>query len=129
MRDRHLYPANWQQLALDCKVKANWTCQGCNAKIPREGVEMVTKKGKVWRMYLCATHVNHDIENPQPELKALCLLCHLAYDYDAIQLERRLQAEQKRHAELIIQAGYTPAKTRIKNIARYQKRSKEKLTA
>lgn len=128
MRDKHLYPPNWTELALQCKEHAHWTCEGCNTPIPREGVEMITRKGKKWRMYLCACHVNHDIENPQPELKALCLICHLQYDYDAKQIERRIQAEQKRHALLIAKAGYTPAKTRLKNIERYRK-CKEKMTA
>jgi hypothetical protein len=31
-------------------------------------------------VYLHAAHVNHDPENPEAELKALCPACHMKYD-------------------------------------------------
>jgi hypothetical protein len=31
-------------------------------------------------VYLHAAHVNHDPENPQAELKALCPACHMKHD-------------------------------------------------
>lgn len=27
--DRSRYPQNWEEIALDIKIKANWTCQEC----------------------------------------------------------------------------------------------------
>jgi hypothetical protein len=131
MQHRERYPKNWAKLALDCKEKANWTCQHCGLYIPREGVKMISRKGKEWTMYLCAAHIDHDTENENPRLLALCLICHAKYDYSQEQIKRRIEAEQRRHAILIAQAGYTPAKTRLVNIERYRahKRSKELQTA
>jgi hypothetical protein len=57
------YPDNWKDLAKACKDRAGWRCEECG------GAE-----------HLGAAHVNHDLENPNPELRCLCWPCHRAYD-------------------------------------------------
>ena len=57
------YPANWKDLATACKQRAGWRCEECGAT-----------------EHLGAAHVNHDPENPDPELRCLCWPCHRRYD-------------------------------------------------
>ena len=57
------YPANWKDLATACKQRAGWRCEECGAT-----------------EHLGAAHVNHDPENPDPELRCLCWPCHSRYD-------------------------------------------------
>ena len=57
------YPANWKDLATACKQRAGWRCEECGAT-----------------EHLGAAHVNHDPENPNPELRCLCWPCHTRYD-------------------------------------------------
>ena len=57
------YPANWKDLATACKQRAGWRCEECGAT-----------------EHLGAAHVNHDPENPNPELRCLCWPCHSRYD-------------------------------------------------
>jgi hypothetical protein len=57
------YPDNWPELSRTCKDRAGWKCEEC---------------GSAKR--LGAAHVNHDPENPNPELRCLCWPCHRRYD-------------------------------------------------
>jgi hypothetical protein len=57
------YPENWPELARSCKQRAGWKCEECSA------TENLT-----------AAHINHDPENPTPELRCLCWPCHIRYD-------------------------------------------------
>jgi hypothetical protein len=57
------YPDNWKDLATACKQRAGWRCEECGS----------TER-------LGAAHVNHDPENPNPELRCLCWSCHRMYD-------------------------------------------------
>jgi hypothetical protein len=57
------YPDNWKDLATACKQRAGWRCEECGAT-----------------EHLGAAHVNHDLENPNPELRCLCWPCHSRYD-------------------------------------------------
>jgi hypothetical protein len=57
------YPANWKDLATACKQRVGWRCEECGAT-----------------EHLGAAHVNHDPENPNPELRCLCWPCHRRYD-------------------------------------------------
>jgi hypothetical protein len=57
------YPDNWKDLATACKQRAGWRCEECGS----------TER-------LGAAHVNHDPENPNPELRCLCWPCHSRYD-------------------------------------------------
>jgi hypothetical protein len=57
------YPDNWRDLSRACKDRAGWRCEECGS----------TER-------LGAAHVNHDPENPNPELRCLCWPCHRRYD-------------------------------------------------
>jgi hypothetical protein len=73
-----LYPSDWKLRAAACLARAGYRCEGCG--IPH-GVLRVGKRSKSpYIVYLHAAHVNHDPENPEAELKALCPACHMKYD-------------------------------------------------
>jgi hypothetical protein len=73
-----LYPSDWKLRAAACLAKAGYRCEGCG--IPY-GVLRVGKRSKSpYIVYLHAAHVNHDPENPEAELKALCPACHMKHD-------------------------------------------------
>lgn len=76
--NRELYPSNWQDLARACKERANWKCEQCGMA---HGSELVgRKRGNRYKVRLTAAHLDHDPENPEPRLIALCEACHLRYD-------------------------------------------------
>jgi hypothetical protein len=73
-----LYPIDWKTRAAACLARAGYRCEQCG--IPH-GVLRVGKRSKSpYVVYLHAAHVNHDPENPQAELKALCPACHMKHD-------------------------------------------------
>jgi hypothetical protein len=75
---QHLYPADWKLRAAACLARAGYRCEDCG--IPH-GVLRVGKKSKSpYIVYLHAAHVNHDPENPQAALRALCPSCHMKHD-------------------------------------------------
>lgn len=71
------YPANWRELALAAKVRAQYRCQKCGVQ---HGQMAINRHGALYIVRLQAVHVRHDICNPAPELLALCAACHLRYD-------------------------------------------------
>jgi hypothetical protein len=73
-----LYPSDWKLRAAACLARAGYRCEDCG--VPH-GVLRVGKKSKSpYIVYLHAAHVNHDPENPQAVLKALCPSCHMKHD-------------------------------------------------
>jgi hypothetical protein len=73
-----LYPIDWKTRAAACLASAGYRCEHCG--IPH-GVLRVGKRSKSpYVVYLHAAHVNHDPENPQAALRALCPACHMKYD-------------------------------------------------
>ena len=86
---QQLYPADWKLRAAACLSRAGYRCEDCG--IPH-GVLRIGKKSKSpYIVYLHAAHVNHDPENPQAVLKALCPSCHMKHD------RRTERASSKRH--------------------------------
>ena len=76
--ERHRYPPNWEELAWACKELAGWKCKECGAK---DGdVKIGTVKGREYTIVIAACHLDHDPENPNPRLIALCQACHLRLD-------------------------------------------------
>lgn len=65
---KHLYPANWKQIATEKKNEANWQCEWCGVK------------HEITDMAHCLT-VHHRDRNPancsSSNLVALCARCHL----------------------------------------------------
>jgi len=73
-----LYPADWRLRAHACLAQAGYRCEDCGMP---HGVLRVGRRSKSpYVVYLHAAHVNHDPDNPQAELRALCPSCHMKYD-------------------------------------------------
>lgn len=65
-RNRHLYPANWDEIAREVKTRAGWKCEACGA--PHGPPPHV----------LTVDHLDHTPANCREEnLVALCQRCHL----------------------------------------------------
>ncbi len=96
MWNAHSYPANWKQLACDCKEAAGWQCQSCHI---RHGAKMRSKRtGKKYPVWLHAAHVHlNDTRNPHPLLWCLCPRCHGRYDYWLRLREGVISLEQLKH--------------------------------
>ena len=100
---RHLYPADWKERVQAADQRAGGRCERCGAVL---GTMRLSRKHKLYLMPLHTTHVNHDPENPQADLRKLCPRCHdkthpwppgtptkeRPSGYQAIQLARVLQA-------------------------------------
>ena len=99
------YPVNWKDLATACKQRAGWRCEECGAT-----------------EHLGAAHVNHDPENPDPELRCLCWPCHGRYDArtganhpgkNARRAATRKKNREKRKAKRIVKERRAP-KVRVR---------------
>ena len=93
MKNRHLYPDNWEYISLFVRGKADWKCQRCGKSCRASGepiqafinrvepdLEPEIRKYPI-RYCLTVSHLNHKpmdcrIEN----LMAMCAPCHLRYD-------------------------------------------------
>ena len=74
--ERERYPANWKQIALEVKERADWKCQRCGRQCRRPGEPFDTHRNT-----LTVAHLNHVPEDIRPEnLMAMCSACHLRYD-------------------------------------------------
>ena len=95
MKHRWLYPANWEELAWQCKERDGWRCQGCGIL---HGTEVVSERsGVVYTVYVAAAHVDHDPWNPAPRLITFCPTCHGRYDWSWHERQRWLELEDLRH--------------------------------
>ena len=95
MRRRRLYPADWEQMAWQCKERAGWRCEDCGVA---HGTRLISERtGVVTTVYLAAAHLDHDPWNPDARLAALCPACHARYDYSWRERQRWLALEQLRH--------------------------------
>ena len=101
MRNRKKYPANWSQLARECKERAGWCCEKCG--IPHGTLKRSLWTGKVWPVYLQAAHIHHDRENDKPELAATCPSCHWRHYRRHDQIPA-WYIEKVKHRQLIKQA-------------------------
>src|SRR5450432_404668 len=71
---RDIYPPTWERLANAAKERAGWMCEVC--MVPHGAIVRSPRTGNPYVVYLQAAHVNHDHENPCPDLKAVCPRCH-----------------------------------------------------
>lgn len=75
---RERYHPNYDAQALARKEQAGWKCEQCGTG---HGVKLIgKKKGNVYKVRISAAHLDHDPENPNPRLMAMCETCHLRYD-------------------------------------------------
>lgn len=94
---RKRYPHNWEVLSWACKQRAGWKCEQCGIAEGewRVGIE------RAYRETLQAAHIDHDPENPNPRLMALCQACHLRYDAaENGKNMHRTKCRKKREAQL-----------------------------
>lgn len=68
--DRSKYPENWDEMAHDCKADAGWKCEA-------EGCGMGHMADGTMGSCLTVHHPDHNPENPDARLAALCARCHL----------------------------------------------------
>ncbi len=67
-----LYPADWPEIALREKIRAQWMCENCGA----DCWQPISQKN-----VLTVHHLDHDPSNCDPDnLIALCTVCHLRAD-------------------------------------------------
>jgi hypothetical protein len=100
MYNKQSYPQHWKELAVRCKQRAQWRCEDCHVE---QGEERVSKRtGSVYQVFLHAAHVSqHDTLNPQPELKALCPICHGRMDWQLRLREKEIALECMKHRMLV----------------------------
>ncbi len=94
MRNRHLYPENWEDISLAVREKSGWTCQKCGKQCRKTGESIwefvqrvklsnleITRHPIKW--CLTVAHLNHEPSDCCEEnLMAMCAPCHLKYDAD-----------------------------------------------
>lgn len=120
--NRKRYPKNWDAIAREVKEKVNWNCEWCGRPCIRPGENIFDlddrlgnncnpKTGHCWaddlwenyephiqRFRLTVAHLDHDPENPNARLAALCAPCHCRYDLK--QMPRKRQIERERRGQL-----------------------------
>jgi hypothetical protein len=91
MRNRHLYPDNWDKISLAVRQRSNWQCEVCckPCRQPGESLEAFASRAGLssesilnpQRWCLTVAHLNHQPSDCSSEnLKAMCAPCHLRYD-------------------------------------------------
>jgi hypothetical protein len=101
MNNRSRYGKGWEKRARRCRELANWQCERCQVK---HGTMRISKWTlRLWPVYLVAAHVNHDPENPDAELVAVCPSCHWKHYKRPGQIAP-WQIEKIKHRLLIKQA-------------------------
>ncbi len=99
MHNKHLYPANWEELARACKERAGWQCERCGIA---SGKERISRRGLPYRVALMACHRDHsERQNPQAELLCLCAICHWWIDFEKWQIESWRKLESLKHQRLL----------------------------
>lgn len=89
------YPPNWPQMARHCKEQAGWLCEHCRIE---HGAQRIGRRtGNPYRVALAASHLDHDPENPDPRLAALCPSCHGRYDWQARMRQADVDLERLKH--------------------------------
>jgi 5-methylcytosine-specific restriction endonuclease McrA len=73
--NRARYPANWREISLGVRERAEWRCEECGAENHRPHPDTGS------HVVLTVSHTDHQPENNDPSnLRALCQRCHLAHD-------------------------------------------------
>lgn len=77
--DRRRYPQNWEQIALEIKTDANWTCQECGLIcLKSKKARKFLSRSEAAKRTLTVHHIDCMPENSTPSnLIALCSACHL----------------------------------------------------
>lgn len=73
--DRKRYPLQWNVTSFIVRESAKWKCEFCEKECRRPGEPFYSHK-----YTLTTAHIDHDPENPNARLLALCAPCHRKYD-------------------------------------------------
>lgn len=98
---RNLYPENWEAMSHACKERAGWKCEHCGVA---EGEMRLSQTGNPYTVHLVAAHVNHDPENPDAVLIALCNACHFKYDQQ-MHISHGLRTKKAKKHKTQVDAG------------------------
>lgn len=97
MKNKHLYPKEWEHIARRCKQLAGWKCQNCGIN---QGDERISRRGKPYKVALQGCHKDHsDRHNPNAAL--LCLCWH---DFGLWLREQDIRLEILKHRKLLEKA-------------------------
>lgn len=95
IKDRSLYPANWDEISKQVREAAGNRCQECGVPNHVWGYRLsdgrfveypgysgqIIAAGKVFRIVLTVAHLDHNPANNDPSnLRALCQRCHILHD-------------------------------------------------
>jgi len=126
--DRSLYPNNWEQIAHGVKQEVNWCCEECGRPCRKPGErerDLFQRLPAAWlndwykivdseefgeveievptRFVLTVAHLDHRPENcDRDNLKALCSVCHLAYDTTPSARFQKQQVKAERAGQLLL---------------------------
>ena len=67
---RRKYPESWETMARASWGRTGWKCEMCGAA---QHTIRISKRGNPYIVYLAACHVNHDQDNPEPQLRLYAL--------------------------------------------------------
>lgn len=122
--DKSKYPKDWKDIALRVKESAGWCCEECGRPCRKPGVSWLDfvswlfTQDSPWveqisdevhdhetgdwgsidrpqRFTLTVAHLDHDPENPNARLAALCAPCHCRYDAPMKAAKRRAKQVKK----------------------------------
>jgi hypothetical protein len=97
VRNRHLYPKEWEIISLRCRELAGWKCQHCGVE---RGAKRISRKGRLYSVALQACHKDHKQRHcPEAELLCLCFTCHWWYDFSLWLREQSIELERLKHAQ------------------------------
>jgi len=112
--NRKLYPKNWEAIAYEIKVEADWHCEKCGrpCRQPGESLKSLVERVAIGRLSECeraeealnfpgrfiltVAHLDHQPENcDRSNLRAWCSVCHLKYDGSQMATKRQLKRERE----------------------------------
>jgi hypothetical protein len=112
MRNKHLYPLNWAELAQACKTRAGWQCEHCHA---RPGDPRISRRGRPYGVVLQAAHANHlDRGKDDADLLCLCFSCHARYDFLHDQRIKDIRLHSLKHRKLLTPRRVAQAREKVR---------------
>jgi 5-methylcytosine-specific restriction endonuclease McrA len=102
VKNRELYPENWEEIAFEVKEEAGWKCEYCGKQCRRPGEAFDTH-----RRTLTVSHKDHTPGNcERKNLQALCAPCHLRYDAKMHAAKARVTRAQKKTLDMVAKGQF-----------------------